>query len=176
MRLLDAGHHDAVWSGLSWYTDLDAANAHANAQGTPIVSRRLLGKLTDEYSCADSRFFRTALHANTAVSKLLGESVVLAWGSERPKSVVTIDFGDGRIFKRTLTGNNIHYILDRSGVAQSTRVHGALPHSAQRPMARAGARFQLLRTLKRRLYRSLKRAVPLWPSPLISSSSAKLKS
>jgi hypothetical protein len=36
--------------------------------------------------------------------------------------VVTIDFGDGRILRRTVTGNSIHYVLDAEG-----RVVDALP-------------------------------------------------
>ena len=36
--------------------------------GKPILSLRLLGKLTDEFSCANSRFFRTVLYPNAEVS------------------------------------------------------------------------------------------------------------
>ena len=46
-------------SQLYWYTDLEAAKAQAKRLGKPILSLRLLGKLTDEFSCANSRFFRT---------------------------------------------------------------------------------------------------------------------
>lgn len=117
-----AGQHDALWSRLYWYTDLDAAKAAARAEHKPILYLRLLGKLTDEYSCANSRFFRTVLYANSNVSKLLRERFVLVWSSERPVPVVTIDFGDGRTLKRTITGNSIHYVLDADG-----RVIDALP-------------------------------------------------
>ena len=74
-----------------------------------------MGKLTDEFSCANSRFFRTILYSNAAVSKTLREQFILVWCSERPVPVVTIDYGDGRSLKRTLTGNSIHYILDSNG-------------------------------------------------------------
>ena len=110
-----AQQHNAFTSRLFWYTDLDAAKSMASATGKPILSLRLLGKLTDEYSCANSRFFRTILYANEAVSKQLRENYVLHWESVRPVPKVTIDFGDGRTLERTLTGNSIHYVLDAEG-------------------------------------------------------------
>ena len=33
----------------------------------------------------------------------------------RPVPKVTVDFGDGRVLERTLTGNSIHYVLDEQG-------------------------------------------------------------
>jgi hypothetical protein len=100
---------------LFWYTDLDQAKAAAKREGKPILSLRLLGKLTDEYSCANSRFFRTTLYSNAEISKALGERFILHWKSVRPAPKVTIDFGDGRKLERTLTGNSIHYVLDGDG-------------------------------------------------------------
>jgi len=106
---------DSYLSGLYWYTDLAQAKAAARAAGKPILSLRLLGKLNEEYSCANSRFFRTILYSNAEVSKMLRERFILHWQSVRPAPRVTIDFGDGRKLERTLTGNSIHYILDASG-------------------------------------------------------------
>ena len=106
---------DSYLSGLYWYTDFAQAKAAARAQSKPILSLRLLGKLNEEYSCANSRFFRTILYSNAAVSKVLREDFILYWQSERPVPRVTIDFGDGRKLERTLTGNSIHYILDSDG-------------------------------------------------------------
>ncbi len=106
---------DSYLSGLYWYTDFAQAKAAARAAGKPILSLRLLGKLNEEYSCANSRFFRTILYSNAAVSKMLREDFILYWQSERPAPRVTIDFGDGRKLERTLTGNSIHYILDSDG-------------------------------------------------------------
>ncbi|HEV7796583.1 MAG TPA: hypothetical protein VGO73_00390 [Pyrinomonadaceae bacterium] len=106
---------DSYLSGLYWYTDFAKAKAAARAAGKPILSLRLLGKLNEEYSCANSRFFRTILYSNAEVSKLLRERFILHWQSERPAPRVTIDFGDGRKLERTLTGNSIHYILDPDG-------------------------------------------------------------
>lgn len=116
-RALDvvAGQRDAWSARLFWYTDLAAAKAAAKAQNKPILSLRLLGKLTDEYSCANSRFFRTALYANEGIAKTLRENFILHWQSERPVPVMTIDLGDGRVVKRTLTGNSAHYMLDANG-------------------------------------------------------------
>lgn len=99
-------------AGLYWYTDLDSAKKASKALGKPILSLRLLGKLTDEFSCANSRFFRTVLYPNEEVSSILHDRFVLHWQTVRPVPTVTIDFGDGRKLQRTLTGNSIHYILD----------------------------------------------------------------
>lgn len=106
---------DSYLSGLYWYTDFAQAKAAARTAGKPIVSLRLLGKLSEEFSCANSRFFRTVLYSNTEVSKALRERFILHWQSVRPAPRVTIDFGDGRKLERTLTGNSIHYILDTDG-------------------------------------------------------------
>ena len=102
-------------SGLYWHTDIENAKKASAANGKPILSLRLLGKLTDEFSCANSRFFRTVLYSNAEVSAVLRNRFVLHWQSVRPVPTVTIDFGDGRKLERTLTGNSIHYILDSQG-------------------------------------------------------------
>ncbi|HET9788994.1 MAG TPA: hypothetical protein VFP47_17795 [Pyrinomonadaceae bacterium] len=107
---------DSYLSGLYWYTDFAQAKAAARASGKPILSLRLLGKLSEEFSCANSRFFRTVLYPNAQVSKALRERFILHWQSVRPAPRVTIDFGDGRKLEGTLTGNSIHYILDSNGV------------------------------------------------------------
>lgn len=102
-------------SRLFWHTDFESAKAAARESGKPILSLRMMGKLTDEYSCANSRFFRTTLYANQQISETLREQFVLHWQSVRPVPKVTIDFGDGRKLQRTVTGNSIHYALDRDG-------------------------------------------------------------
>ena len=107
---------DSYLSGLYWYTDFGQAKAAARAARKPILSLRLLGKLSEEFSCANSRFFRTVLYPNAEVSKMLRDRFILHWQSVRPAPRVTIDFGDGRKLERTLTGNSIHYILDANGV------------------------------------------------------------
>jgi hypothetical protein len=75
----------------------------------------MLGRLTDEFSCANSRFFRTTLYSNEQVSDYLRDHFVLHWQSVRPVPRVTIDFGDGRKLQRTLTGNSAHYVLTSDG-------------------------------------------------------------
>lgn len=102
-------------SGLYWYTDLTKAKAAARAGGKPILSLRLLGKLSEEFSCANSRFFRTVLYSNAEVSKVLRDGFILHWQSVRPAPKITIDFGDGRKLQGTITGNSIHYVLDAEG-------------------------------------------------------------
>jgi len=113
---------DCAASHLYWYTDLEAARAAAKRSGRPILSLRLLGRLDEELSCANSRFFRMVLYANGSVSQELRERFVLHWQSERPVPKVTVDFGDGRRLVGTVTGNSIHYILDSNG-----RLVDALP-------------------------------------------------
>ncbi len=117
-----AQQKDSFAARLFWHTDLEQAKAAARQSGKPILSLRLLGNLTDELSCANSRFFRATLYSNAQVSNYLREHFILHWSSERPVPRVTIDFGDGRKLETTLTGNSIHYVLDAQG-----RVVDALP-------------------------------------------------
>ncbi|MHC5739549.1 thioredoxin domain-containing protein [Nostoc sp.] len=107
---------DCYASHLYWYTDIEQAKAAARTSGKPILSLRLLGRLDQDLSCANSRFFRVALYPNAEISKLLQDRFILHWQSVRPVPKVTIDFGDGRKLERTITGNSIHYILDASGL------------------------------------------------------------
>ncbi|HXA19075.1 MAG TPA: hypothetical protein VN380_18935 [Thermoanaerobaculia bacterium] len=106
---------DCVFSGLYWYTDLDEAKEVAKVTHRPILSLRLLGDLGVEMSCANSRYFRTVLYPNRDIASWLRDHFVLHWSSERPVPAVTIDFGDGRVLHRTITGNSIHYLLDETG-------------------------------------------------------------
>lgn len=106
---------DCHASRLYWYTDLKQAQAAAQATGKPILSLRLLGRLDEELSCANSRFFRIALYPNQQVSQVLRDRFILHWQSVRPVPKITIDFGDGRKLERTLTGNSIHYVLTPNG-------------------------------------------------------------
>jgi hypothetical protein len=110
-----AQQKDARYSGLYWYTDLNEACAAARRENKPILSLRLLGNLTDELSCANSRFFRTTLYPNPLVRDLLAGQFVLHWQSVRAVPIVTIDFGDGRKLQRTITGNSLHLVLDAEG-------------------------------------------------------------
>ncbi|HTN74569.1 MAG TPA: hypothetical protein VL096_04960 [Pirellulaceae bacterium] len=102
-------------SRLFWYTNLDEAKQAAEFENKPILCLRMLGKLNEEFSCANSRFFRTSLYANAEISQTLRDKFILHWGSVRPVPKVTIDFGDGRTLERTLTGNSIHYVVDKTG-------------------------------------------------------------
>jgi hypothetical protein len=109
------GQKDCAAARLYWYTDLGLAKDAARASGKPIVSLRLLGDLTDELSCANSRFFRALLYPDPAVAALLREQFILHWQSERPAPRITIDYGDGRSVVTTITGNSVHYVLDATG-------------------------------------------------------------
>lgn len=109
------GQRSCTVSRLYWHTDFEQAKAEADRTGRPILSLRMLGKLTDEFSCANSRFFRTSLYSNQEISEYLRNNYVLHWQSVRPVPRVTIDFGDGRKLERTLTGNSAHYVLTAQG-------------------------------------------------------------
>jgi hypothetical protein len=117
-----AGQRDAHTSRLFWHTDLEAAKAEAQSTGKPILSLRLLGRLDEELSCANSRLFRLVLYANPQISQFLRDTYVLHWSTERPVPQLTVDFGDGRVVRRTVTGNSVHYVLDAHG-----RIVDALP-------------------------------------------------
>jgi hypothetical protein len=117
-----AAQRDAHVSRLFWYTDLDEAKAAARKGGRPILSLRLLGRLDEELSCANSRLFRIVLYGNAGVSAFLRDNYVLYWSSERPVPRMTLDYGDGRVIERTITGNSVHYVLDAKG-----RIVDALP-------------------------------------------------
>jgi hypothetical protein len=116
------GVRDCADIRLFWYTDLEAAKKQARAENKPILSLRLLGRLDEEFSCANSRYFRTVYYKNREINDLLRQRFVLHWKSVRPVPKVTIDFGDGNRLERTLTGNSIHYVLDSRG-----RLVDALP-------------------------------------------------
>jgi hypothetical protein len=112
-----AGQRYAAWARLYWYRDLEAAKEQARKLSKPILSLRMLGRLDEDLSCANSRFFRVVLYANQDVSAFLRDNFVLHWSSERPVPKVTIDMGDGRRIETTLAGNSAHYVLDSDGRA-----------------------------------------------------------
>ena len=114
---IDALSHQkyATVSRLYWHVDLASAKAAARQVGRPILHLRMLGRLDEDLSCANSRLFRATLYANQDVSRFLRERFVLYWSSERPVPRLTIDYGDGRRLERTITGNSAHYVLDEGG-------------------------------------------------------------
>ena len=114
---LDAvcGQKDAHTTLLYWFTDLEAAIAEAQRTQRPILSLRLLGRLDEELSCANSRFFRKSLYIDPKINRVLRERFVLHWQSVRPVPKVTIDFGGGKTLVKTLTGNSAHLVLDMHG-------------------------------------------------------------
>jgi hypothetical protein len=110
-----AAQRFATVSRLYWYTDLDAATEASRASGKPILSLRMLGRLDEDRSCANSRYFRVVLYGNAGLSRFLRDHFVLHWSSERPVPKLTIDFGDGRAVETTIAGNSAHYVLDEQG-------------------------------------------------------------
>jgi hypothetical protein len=114
---IDAAAHQkyATVSRLYWHTNLASARAAAREHGRPILHLRMLGRLDEDLSCANSRLFRATLYANQDISRFLRERFVLYWSSERSVPRVTIDYGDGRRLEGTTTGNSAHYVLDEDG-------------------------------------------------------------
>ncbi|MFO0902284.1 MAG: hypothetical protein U0939_04745 [Pirellulales bacterium] len=157
-------------SQLYWYTDLQEAQQAAQRTGRPILHLRLLGKLTDEYSCANSRFFRSLLYSNDDIARYLRAHYILSWQTVRNAPRITIDFGDGRTIERTITGNSIHYVLSSDGTVidalpglygpqaflkrleaaaeWSTKYHAAPPEARQSLLVRHHVE-QMLETAKR---------------------------
>ena len=130
------GQRDAVHSRLFWYTDLDRAVAAAESSRRPILSLRLLGRLDEELSCANSRFFRTVLYPDPEINQLLSERFVLHWESVRPVPRVTIDLGNGNVLQQTIAGDSAHYVLTPEGevVDAIPGAHG--PQTFPRPAPR----------------------------------------
>jgi hypothetical protein len=110
-----AAQRYATFSRIYWYTDLEKAKAAAKRSGKHILSLRMLGRLDEDLSCANSRIFRIVLYANSKLSKYMRDKFVMHWSSERPAPRVRIDYGNGRVLERTITGNSIHYVLDADG-------------------------------------------------------------
>lgn len=106
---------DCLASRLFWYTDLEQAKAAARSLDRPILALHLLGRLDEELSCANSRFFRTLLYSDESISGVLRDRYVLYWHSVRPVPRITIEMGDGRVIHQTITGNSAHYLLDADG-------------------------------------------------------------
>ncbi|MFK7990535.1 MAG: hypothetical protein AB8I08_31225 [Sandaracinaceae bacterium] len=110
-----SAQRDGHASGLYWHTDLPSAMADAERTGRPILSLRLLGRLDEEMSCANSRYFRIVLYSHPELAATLRRDWVLHWSSERPAPRITIDMGDGRQIQTTITGNSVHYVLNAAG-------------------------------------------------------------
>ena len=126
--------------GLPWHESLDSAIDEAQATGKPILSLRMLGRLDEELSCANSRFFRTALYSNEQLRAEMTDGFVLHWKSVRPVPVLTIDYGDGRRIVRTVTGNSVHLVLDERGRAVDA-IPGLVGPEAFRRTLQSGARI-----------------------------------
>lgn len=128
-------------SGLYWYTDENEANRVAKEQGKPVLALRLLGKLDEELSCANSRYFRILLYPDDKVRQLLHDKFILTWKSVRPVPKITIDLGDGRKVERTITGNSVHYVVlpDGKVVDVFPGLYGPVPFVERLVKAEAAA-------------------------------------
>ncbi len=114
-RILGCYGSERYQEKLYWYTNAEKAIYAAEGQGKPILSLRLLGRLDEELSCANSRYFRDLLYTDPEVATYLNENFILHWESVAKVPIISIDFGNGQTLRRTITGNSIHYILDSKG-------------------------------------------------------------
>ncbi len=188
-----AAQRDASAAGLYWYTNLDEAKRVADEAKKPILSLRLLGALTDEYSCANSRFFRAVLYPHPEVNARM-RGYVLHWSTERPAPIATIDFRDGRRVVRTVTGNSVHYVLDANGrpieampglvgptafarwLDESAGLHASLAGAPEQRAAVLGAHHRSVVARSQRTVASETRAVGVpgtWPAPALASYGAR---
>lgn len=110
-----AGQKFASRSRLFWHTSLSDAKREATRTGRPIVSLRMLGRLDEDLSCANSRFFRTTLYPDPTIATQLRDGFVLHWQPVCDVPLVTIDFGNGRVLRQPLMGNSAHLILNPDG-------------------------------------------------------------
>jgi hypothetical protein len=110
-----SGQKDAVSSGLFWFTNLEEAKGEAARLDKPILCLEMLGDLREDFSCANSRFFRTLLYSNTAIASNLRNNYVLCWESVIKVPKVTIEYPDGKKQVQTITGNSMHMVLNSKG-------------------------------------------------------------
>jgi len=111
-----SGQKDAVSSRLFWHTNLDEALNLAEEQNKPVLCLEMLGNLSEDFSCANSRFFRTLLYSNGNISKILKEKYILCWEPVIKVPKITIEYPDGKKQIQTITGNSMHMILNSDGV------------------------------------------------------------
>ncbi|MGI9474436.1 MAG: hypothetical protein ACR2NZ_23060, partial [Rubripirellula sp.] len=112
---LIAAQKFATQSQLFWHTSREEAQRISKETGRPLLSLRMLGRLDEDLSCANSRFFRTILYPHDEIKDLLRHGFVLHWEPVRDVPIVTVDFGDGRTLRQPLVGNSVHLVLTPKG-------------------------------------------------------------
>jgi hypothetical protein len=117
LKLFDkvSGQKDAISSRLFWYTDFEQAVVQAKKQHKPLLCLEMLGDLSEDFSCANSRFFRTLLYSNPSISYVMRENFILCWEPVVKVPKVTIEYPDGRKQVQTITGNSMHMVLNEEG-------------------------------------------------------------
>lgn len=80
---------------------------------------------------------RAVLLSQPAIAKTLDERFVLAWNCLRPAPKVTIDFGNGRVLKRTLKGNTVFYVCRPDGTVVEALPGVYLPEDFQKALGQA---------------------------------------
>jgi len=88
------GQKDCAASRLFWFTDIEEAKAAAQRLHRPILALHLLGRLDEELSCANSRFFRTLLYSDDSISGVLRDQYVFVLALRAPRAAR--DDRDGR--------------------------------------------------------------------------------
>lgn len=110
-----AGQKQARNCQLFWYKSLATALARSTELKRPVLSLRLLGKLDEDLSCANSRFFREVLYTKPQIADLLRHQFILHWQAVRDVPIATIDFGNGKKLRQPIIGNSVHLVLSGNG-------------------------------------------------------------
>ncbi|MEZ0324381.1 MAG: hypothetical protein ACAH95_00600 [Fimbriimonas sp.] len=103
-----------VVHGVRWETSLEAAKNAATIDRKPILHLQSFGKPGDPMACTNTRTLTATLLKDPQMIELMKGSVP-SWELVREAAKVTIDFGGGKIVKRTLRGNTCLYVLRSDG-------------------------------------------------------------
>jgi hypothetical protein len=111
---LAGGKGGLVIHGVRWETSLPTAKSRAATEQKPILHLQSFGKPGDPMACTNTRTLTATLLKDPEMQELLKGSVP-SWELVREAAKVTIDFGGGKVVKRTLRGNTCLYVLRPDG-------------------------------------------------------------
>lgn len=114
-----SGQKDAWASRLYWFESWEAAQAESRRTGKPILALRMLGRLDEDASCANSRYFRTTLYAHPQIADRLRNKFVLFWHGVRPVPILTVQLDADHVLRRPIVGNSYHAIVSSDGDVQA---------------------------------------------------------
>jgi len=110
-------HNPRVAPGkVHWHASFDDAKLAAERSGKPIFRFQMLGSLDRQYCCSNSRIARDVLFSSAEIAEYIDASFEPVWESVRPVPLVTIDFGNDHVLRRSLHGNIATYLCSPGGV------------------------------------------------------------